>query len=85
MKSSSSVITQKGESQNGCYKKTKHAKLSGKQTFFTPWYAHGGKKIRFSKNLASFAFLKHPFWDSPFCLITDETGIKEMLENPVLT
>ena len=29
----SSVIRQKGESQNGCYKKTKHAKFSEKRTF----------------------------------------------------
>ena len=27
-------------------------------------------KIRFSENLAPFVFLKHPFWDLPFCLIT---------------
>ena len=40
----SSVIRQKGESQNGC----------------------------FSENLTSFVFLKHPFWDLPFCLVTDE-------------
>ena len=32
----SSVIRQKGESQNGCYKKTKHAKFSEKGTFLTP-------------------------------------------------
>ena len=31
-----SVIKQNGESQNGCFKKTKHAKFSGKQTFRTP-------------------------------------------------
>ena len=31
-----SVIRQKGESQNGCFKKTKHAKFSEKQTFLTP-------------------------------------------------
>ena len=30
------------------------------------------KNVRFSENLACFVFLKHPFWDSPFCLITDE-------------
>ena len=36
----SSVIRQKGESQNGSFKKTKHAKFSEKRTFFTPWYAH---------------------------------------------
>ena len=28
--------------------------------------------LRFSENLAWFVFLKHPFWDLPFCLITDE-------------
>ena len=28
--------------------------------------------IRFSENLACFVFLKHPFWDSPFYLITDD-------------
>ena len=26
----------------------------------------------FSENSTCFVFLKHPFWDSPFCLITDE-------------
>ena len=26
----------------------------------------------FSENLTCFVFLKHPFWDSPFCLITDD-------------
>ena len=30
------VIRQKGESQNGSFKKTKHAKFSEKRTFFTP-------------------------------------------------
>ena len=32
----SSVIKQKGESQNGCFKKTKHAKFSEKRIFLTP-------------------------------------------------
>ena len=36
----SSVIRQKGESQNGGNKKSKHAKFSEKRTFLTPWYAH---------------------------------------------
>ena len=31
-----SVIRQKDESQNGCFKKTKHAKFSEKRTFFYP-------------------------------------------------
>ena len=33
---SSSVTMQKGESQNWCYKKTKHAKVSEKRIFLTP-------------------------------------------------
>ena len=32
----SSVIKQKGEFQNWCFKKAKHAKISEKQTFLTP-------------------------------------------------
>ena len=31
----------------------------------------GVKNDCFSKNLTTFVFLKHPFWDSVFCLITD--------------
>ena len=33
----------------------------------------GVRNVRFSENLACFVFLEHPFWDSSFCLITDET------------
>ena len=32
----SSVRRQKGESQDECFKKAKHAKISEKQTFLTP-------------------------------------------------
>ena len=32
----------------------------------------GERNVCFSENLACFVFLKHPFWDSPFCLIADE-------------
>ena len=32
----------------------------------------GVKNVRFSENLACRLFLKHSFWDWPFCLITDE-------------
>ena len=32
----SSVISQKGESQSGCFKKTNHPKFSKKRTFLTP-------------------------------------------------
>ena len=32
----------------------------------------GVRNVRFSENLACLVCLKHPLWDSPFCLITDE-------------
>ena len=67
----SSVIRQKGESQNGYFKKLKHAKFSEKQTFYTCEYQQL-RNVCFSENLACFVFVKHPFWDSPFCLITEE-------------
>ena len=31
----------------------------------------GVRNVCFWENLASFVFLKHPFWDSPFCLFTN--------------
>ena len=31
----------------------------------------GVRNVRFSENLTCFVFLKHPFWDLPFCLATD--------------
>ena len=52
-----SVIWQKGESQNGGNKNTKHAKFSEKRTFFTHTYTH----VSFSENLAYFVFLVPPF------------------------
>ena len=49
----SSAIRQKGESRNGCYKKTKHAKFSEKRTFLTPGYARDfvGNKALLTKYL----------------------------------
>ena len=47
----SSIIRQKGESRNECFKKTKHAKFSEKWTFLTPWYAH--------------VYLLHIYWRNP--------------------
>ena len=31
----------------------------------------GVRNVCFSENLSCFVFLKHSFWDSPFCLITN--------------
>ena len=73
-----SVIRQKGKSQKERFKKTKHDKFSEKQTVLTPLTRtrtcayQGVRNVRSSENVSCFAFLKHPFWDSPFCLITDE-------------
>ena len=68
---------QKGESQSRCFKKTKHAKFSKNEHFLPPdthtyVCVSGGKKCPFFRNLPCFFFLKHPLWDSPFCLITDD-------------
>ena len=40
----------------------------------------GVRNIHFSENLACFVFLKNPFWDLHFCLITDE--IEELIGYP---
>ena len=72
------VIRQKGESQKGCYKKTKHAKFSEKWTFLTPWYTHVrtcayqmGKKCLFFGKFGVLCFLF--LWDSPFCFIPTDS------------
>ena len=65
----SSVIREKGEFPNWCFKKAKHAKISEKQTFLTPWYAQkkskrnsvsGGKKCLFFGNFGMLCFLETP-------------------------
>ena len=62
-----SVIRQKSESQNECFKKTKHTKFSEKRTFVTPWYLHVRKtkdrisKRVFQENEASQIFRKGTF------------------------
>ena len=38
----------------------------------------GGKKCSFFENWTYFVFLKCPFGDSPFCLITDEFEYAEL-------
>ena len=60
-----SIIREKGESQNGCFKKTKHAKFSAKTNTFTPWYAHvcayqGIKNVCFCGKFGVFCFLETP-------------------------
>ena len=68
------VIRQKCESQNGCF---------GKTNIFYPLIRtcacayQGVKTVRFSENLTCFVFLKHPFSDLPFCLITDYLNLNK--------
>ena len=58
----SSVIRQKGESQNGCFTKTKHAKFPEKQTFLTPRYmcVSEGKKCSFFEKFEVLCFRETP-------------------------
>ena len=67
-----SVIRQKSESQNGCYKKTKPAKFSEKRTFLTPQESEhflppdmhvrifGGKNCAFFRKFGLLCFLVTP-------------------------
>ena len=74
----SSVIRQKGGFQNACFKETKQGNFSEKTNISYPlirtrtctyqWV----KNVLFSENLDCLVSLKHPFWDSPFCLITND-------------
>ena len=50
-----SVIRQKDESQNGCFKKTRHVKFSEKRTFLIAWYVHVRVRVR---GLEMFVFRK---------------------------
>ena len=79
-----SVIWQEGKSQNGCFKKTKHAKISEKTNISyllirtrNKWERNQGvRNVRFAENLACFVFLKRPSSDSPFCFITNESYLQ---------
>ena len=65
----SSVIRQKGESQNGCLKKTRHAKFSKKRIFLTPCVS-GGKKCSFFGKFGGALFsLNTRFEIRPFALL----------------
>ena len=77
----SSVRRQKGKTQNGGYKKTKHVKFSEKQTLFTPCMhsfvgISGDKRYLILENLACFVFLYSSLWDLSFCLATDDISSK---------
>ena len=55
-----SVIKQKSESQNGCFKKINHAKFSQKQTLNKYLRVSGGKKCLFFGKVGVLCFLETP-------------------------
>ena len=69
------VIRQKGESQNGCFKKAKHSKFSEKRTFltsgmFTYACVSGLRNIRFFRKIwRAFFSWKTRFEIRPFSLL----------------
>ena len=66
----SSVMRQKCKSQNLCFLKQGTPNFL-KNKHFLPLEMKN-KMFVFRKIWGTFVFLKYPFWDSPFCLITDE-------------
>ena len=66
-----------GNKAKGCISKQVFQKNKARQLFRKNEHFLPLKKCSFfSENLACFVFLKHPFLDSSFCLITDELEIK---------
>ena len=70
MLKNSLVIRQKCESQNECFKKTKHVNFP-KNEHFLPSNTHT-------------AVLKHPFWDSPFCLLPTSCGYSYIIKEDLV-
>ena len=78
LKPNSPVIRQKGESQNGYFKKTKLAKVSEKRTFLIPWYA----RSIFSRILAEYG--ECAYQEVKKCSFFGEFGVLCFFETPVL-
>ena len=76
-----SIIRQKGKSQNGFYKKTKHAKFSEKRTFFTPLIRtracayQGVRNVCFSEHLSCLVFFVTPVLRFAFLLYCWRTAL----------
>ena len=82
-----SVIRQKGESRNGCFKKTKHFKFSEKRTFLTPLirtrtYVYQGVRNIFFRKIwrALFSWNTH-FEIYPFALLPTNYAFLMILTN----
>ena len=66
----------KGRMSNRVFQENKAYQIFRKTNISYPWYAHVPEslfeiKLQACATLACFVFLKHPFWDLPFRLITD--------------
>ena len=72
--------------QTGVSRKQSTPNFSKNEPFLPPdTYTYvclsGVRNVRFSENLTCFVFLKHRFWDSPFCLATDVLLVKSLRTN----
>ena len=70
----SQIIGNKGKERilKRVFQENKGRQIFRKTNIFYPLIRTLTRNVCFSENLACFIFLKHPFWDSPFCLITDD-------------
>ena len=65
----------KGRISKPVFQENKSSQIFRKTNISYPLIRHvyqEVRNVRFSENLACFVFLKDPFWDLPFCLITDD-------------
>ena len=69
----------KGDSQSGCFKKTKRIKLSEKRTLLIPWYAHVRTFLT-----AWYAHTRLRFSGGKKCLFFGKFDVLCFLETPVL-
>ena len=69
----SSVIRQRGESQNGCFRKTKHAKFSKKRAFLNSWYAHVFTLSPYYRRIKDFLWCN--LYDSALCALQNSKFI----------
>ena len=66
----------------GVTRKQRNTKFSEKLTFLTSWSCvyQGVRNVCFSENLASYVFLQHRFWDSPFyCQRTEAANYHKII------
>ena len=85
----SSVIRQKGKSQNGCFKKTHFPSNFPKNEYFLPPDTHTHiRNVCSSENFACFVLLKRPFWvcvsGGTKCSFFGKFDVLCFLETPVL-